>query len=124
MAVTATPPTGNLLTEASMAMPWVMPVTAPLCSRLLRRAAGRRTANRVSEVELERVAIQLGRGREVRETGAKDSRPAQRHDRQYRAEKGAAHRNGGPAAPSLQGVADTDHGARPSTRRCQMTRQH
>ena len=73
---------------------------------------GVRLAACVTEIELERVAVQGGRGQQVREAGAEDSRSAERHDRQHSPEQGSAHRDGGPAVLALQGLTDTDHRAR------------
>ena len=47
----------------------------------------------VCEVELERGAVQFGRGREMRKAGTEYHRPAQRDDRHHHADKGAAHRH-------------------------------
>ena len=83
----ATAPTATLLIETSTAKPSVMPETARLCSRLSKKGGVGRTV-RVGEVELEGVAVQPGRRRQVREAGAEDPRPAQGDDGEDRCREG------------------------------------
>jgi len=71
----------------------------------------RSSVERVSEIELERIAIQHWSGRQVRKAGAEYCSPTQRHDCQHRSEKGAPDWNGPPTGPSLQSVTYADHRA-------------
>ncbi len=72
----------------------------------------RGATGRVREVQLERIAIEPGRRRQMRETGPEHRCSTQRRDGEHRSEKCTAHGNRRPAGPSLQGVPDADHGAR------------
>ena len=60
---------------------------------------------RSEKFNLERVAVQPRRGREVRETGTENPGPAQGDHRQRRAEESAAHRDRATPAASFQGMA-------------------
>ena len=61
------------------------------------------------EAELLGVTVEPGRRRQVGQAGAEHPRGAQGDDRQHHAQERRAQRNGGPAGPALQCVADADH---------------